>query len=495
VLINNLFISVIAFFLLLVFLSTDNPNDIAVAVAALSTGALFVVLELTRGQKSLLGPEWLTATAILIVIFFAPIDRFLISQVASNYRFLNGTQDSVVASAWITLAGLAFFLVTYVMVSGRYRFAQLKSLPHLMPYDNDQVNLSVRLVLLLLILGPIGLFMRFTSFESFMNSGEDRRIVNAGKGYIIIFNYAALLAVPMASFLYFRYRKPLMLVAMGMAVFVGFASFALAGHRGNAFYCILLCIVAYCFARPYSWFSRIPTGTLVFLALTIAVPLNLITRKMRLQFFEGRTTFTAEDASLVTLQFRHFELLAGLKPALDSQPVPSTLLNSLTNFVPRSIYAEKGFGTGASITYAFIPEWVNRSGDHVSAVTTGPIIEGYYNGGILGVFIAFTLTGVVLGLIRRSTVKATTPLAIGVNIVLSLVLAWILWFEELAGVVNYLVALFVTAGVLWLFTFGQNKKPQRFTQTTPRPAPAPALSPSPAPEPSPTPGITKVTAS
>lgn len=299
------------------------------------------------------------------------------------------------------------------------------------------------------------IFLRAAQAFSF----EDRLSGRAGAGILFLSGYSGLI------YSFFLARKVYKsLVAWYLATILTapvVALFIVAGYRAMALTPFVSIGIAYLLRL-----ARSGRGVLLFtVALAFAVwqPASIFTSALRVELGSGHdwsmSAISARmqqlaEARTIPLQNAHAEMTAFLIDKSSSLELATgtydTIGSSLLNFLPRSLFPEKGPSTGVVMTAMLFPEWISSYGQHTSSVTTGLFLEALYNFG-------FFLGPVLLGVLYYSAARTCQRLVRqrhDLHAAFGLYLAWLLgfnsFFDDLGGVVNK--AVLGTIGFFLLFS-------------------------------------------
>lgn len=286
----------------------------------------------------------------------------------------------------------------------------------------------------LLILGTVMLIIgAFTAYKNYGQLGEDylsdRISAGVGRGLEVLLPNLLLSAA--AVFLYITLKHTRLLQKQSLKAFMlfiisfvfAFAYYSSTSSRNSIFILIILSITLYGLMRPVT--LRLSASFLRRFLLTVAVlwiafiGFTEITkerysgggsyaeaRQERLVFFMFDGAF-GNDENILWLSSNSFDYQFG-----------ASYVAAFTNFIPRSIWADKPLGAGPRIRNAIYPGSyvVGREGN--SSITTGLFTEAYLNFGSTGFFLvpiiwAFIAIGFANKVARNLGSVMMLPWAVG----------------------------------------------------------------------------------
>lgn len=274
-----------------------------------------------------------------------------------------------------------------------------------------------------------------------------RRVANAGTGFVQVFMLAGYLGIIAKSYeMYWlkvnKLRDKLQLAAL---LVVSAASFALHGYRGGLVYPFGLWLITKVVLTP-----RLRSMVYILPLMGLALPaVDLVTGAVRTSLSTGRDVVDVlSSARAFPRSLDHVELMGAiLRLERDGMEIQPTLQASLTNWIPRFLKPDKPLTTGPVLVAHLNPQWVSEGQIHTSSYTTGPIIELYVNGGIAFMCLGMAALGATYRwLATRMTRTISDIRTLILVVMLTYLLGWNLWLDDLGGAVNKL-ALFAA---VWL---------------------------------------------
>jgi hypothetical protein len=268
----------------------------------------------------------------------------------------------------------------------------------------------------------------------------ERRIIFAGFGYVEIIRLSGYIAVAILADRACEKRLTLraVIVLIAASVIAG-APFLVIGQRSPALAPFFLVMLVWVIRRQ---------NKAVLVTLILFSPLL---------FYVGRVTHAARNAYvlntsfvnelahgdqfLVPANFRHIECLACvITLKREKHDLPDTFVASFLNWLPRSIFPGKDLTTGPHLAFLLVPHW-NQTGDHTSAVTTGPIVEAYYHGGVPGVVLGMFSLGMLFSKLYPWFHRLRPAIRTPVIALQAMMLGFYFWINDLGGAINKEVCL------------------------------------------------------
>ena len=282
-----------------------------------------------------------------------------------------------------------------------------------------------------------------------------RRVANAGTGFVQICMLAGCLGIIAKSYeMYWlrvnKLRDKLQLAAL---LVVSAASFALHGYRGGLVYPFGLWLITKVVLTP-----RLRSMVYILPLMGLALPVvDLATGAVRTSLSTGRDVVDVlSSARAFPRSLDHVELMGAiLRLERDGMEIQPTLQASLTNWIPRFLKPDKPLTTGPVLVAHLNPQWVSEGQIHTSSYTTGPIIELYVNGGIAFMCFGMAALGATYRwLATRMTWTISDMRTLILVVMLTYLLGWNLWLDDLGGAVNKL-ALFAAVWLVVQLSVGE----------------------------------------
>lgn len=286
---------------------------------------------------------------------------------------------------------------------------------------------------------------------------SERLMSRAGGGFVYIFGFLTFgAALNFALFPPGKRPKWSWFVLVSAIMF-----FSIAGYRSFVMFCLLALVLS--FFGISVLVGRLKFALFVATLTIFAVPINFISGSARslLSSQHSEISFdsvvelahTLYKEQPVPIANGHLDILAVYLQTASSGDksfgTASTLLASITNFIPRTLFPEKGETTGVIIARQIFPEWF-YSGTHTSSATVGLIFEMIFNFGIpLGILFFVVLIALSC---RLFNILIQIPIY---GYYFSPLLAWCLFFniffDDLGGALNKLVSIFIGAALVIVF--------------------------------------------
>lgn len=420
---------------------TPAAEQSAVLACVAILGASVVqIYRFTAGSASFAHPLQLLIPIVMIEYVLAPaaLTWFDYSTAEWVGRIGSGSIEPALANAMLTSAiGLLSLLVGDAIAGNAHMVQPL--------WSGDAENMSDRFTLpcFVFLLGP--LFASVLILDQILFYGEasasenfaNRLVLGAGNGVIevlALFGYAGVILAAIQSL---EKKGTVLAFSVLIPATVAAVPFVLVGQRGGAIYPFAMMILVRCAARP--------CGKLVIWCLPLAgVPilfLEGISQSIRVSLVNGQDFLSCVECqgfAVIPKTFGHLELLAGTCDASGAGvDFPDTSLASLTNWIPREWFPEKGRTTGPVLASFFEPTWKNGDGFQTSSYTTGPILDLWYCGGIPLVVLGCLALGYVSGWLSRWFLsRKHDPWVFMVFVYESYLIGWKLWLDDLGGWIN-----------------------------------------------------------
>lgn len=271
-----------------------------------------------------------------------------------------------------------------------------------------------------------------------------RTIEGAGNGPWLIFGYLGYLCVGLMCWR-LRLSRPALMLDLPLVLLAGWF-FLLLGWRGSVLYPLVIYLA---YRLPQ---ARVPliSSLLVLCGASLLYEIDILSGSIR-SVYASRGSFNLVESLLLHTQLRgdvvlpmsfsHLDLLTSLisQPVLADAEVGRalTILPSLLNWIPRALSPEKALTTGPILAIAFFPDVLADAWRHTSSLTTGPIVEMYYNFGTLGVFLGAAFHGWAVWVLTRVFSRHADNLVHGT---LWPIVVWLvgfsLFFDDLGGFIN-----------------------------------------------------------
>jgi hypothetical protein len=166
------------------------------------------------------------------------------------------------------------------------------------------------------------------------------------------------------------------------------------------------------------------------------------------------TAESLQNQQVVPLANSHLNLMATYLSSLNFEELclgsGSTFSSSLLNFIPRALYPDKGETTGVKFARMIFPEWF-REGEHSASLTVGLPLDFTYNFGVVFAPLLYVLFIALISLTVVYLERAKPR-----HQFFSVAIVWVgffdIFFDDLGGVVNKLVLIFLAFLILSLIT-------------------------------------------
>lgn len=259
---------------------------------------------------------------------------------------------------------------------------------------NKIINIELRNIKwpLLLVVGTPAIISLLFIFSLVAKANISELLINRislfrGLGGILLLSNLLIFiaAYYFLSFLEYKNRWHLFIFVIFLLVMV--VVFTMIGSRNSLFIFLIFNLSVYCLIGKEINLWKVVVYSGVFLIFFVLVGVL----RVRLDSGVDESLITSISDNLVHSIISVFgtdEIITYLiKNDFSEWQYGTTFLASITNFVPRGIWAEKPLGAGPLLTNFINPGSYGLSLSNVSSYTTGIISETYINFGHFGIFI------------------------------------------------------------------------------------------------------------
>lgn len=384
----------------------DMVEIIVIVLVILFLGLLSLFFRQQTVGYAFISPVILTGVTFLLIHLIVPLWQYM----ESYYRYQNEYDDEMLVYSILMVLGCQIFLTLILRRQVKLRFAAANELG---------ARYVVKVFRLTLIVLMIGLTFTFVHVRDIMATGmegymRDRIGYGAGKGLSIMLAHWVYISCLIFFGLYMRtgknhrLRRYLAFFAL-FSFLVSCFYYSVNGNR-NSIFILSLNLLAIWFilgevGSAHGLAQRNRRVTRLLIIVPILVYGFFAIGKSRLE----RTGANADNYSLLRAingAFGNHENLVWLAENDFEYHYGASYVAGVTNFVPRSLWAEKPLGGGPRLKNAIYPGTYVVGKQRNSSLTTGLYTELYLNFGligmILGTIVYAALLNWVIGKLRNA---------------------------------------------------------------------------------------------
>lgn len=422
---------IIAF--ILIFLTGKNLELAALLAFQFLLWALFIVYQLNRRNILFL----LFGFSFFLKFIFVP---FLINlegaETSSQFSY---KIDSLIESIYISIIFFSSMFIGQLLV-GNYK--KLSFLP-------AKIILNEPAKYFMFFLVGVGIFISL-DLSSILRSSTNRFDVTEGTGYLFFLGYSGYFITTHYINENFFIKKNLFKVYT-IAIICGLF-FLLRFHRGGFLYPLCFTFLTF-FGLKYGLKK---TFWICIILIPLLFELNIISSAIRTEYLLdnfsmeslGRRIGNMHQNISIPLAFGHVELLAKiLDGGIQQYNYLSTLSSSLLNWIPRIIFEEKSITTGPTLGMKLFPDTRTFNGGYSSSLTTGLLVELFFNFkyyfALPAIFIGFVFQKLYYYVLRSQ------------NLAYLIIFLWlfgfVIFYDDLGGWVNKVfICIVLTMGLSWI---------------------------------------------
>ncbi|TPE39984.1 O-antigen polymerase [Pontibacter mangrovi] len=340
--------------------------------------------------------------------------------------------DNLIFSVCITL----FFLIAFFL--GQVTTGEVTTKKIVVSdYQNKKY---IKLTLSVFVL--IGIFISF-NITSILQSSDNRVSAAEGTGYLFFLGYSGYLLTGYFINEYIHYKKSitsLCVIALVCGLF-----FLFRFHRGGFLYPLSFVIIT--FSGLKFGFKKVFWISIFLIPLLFEI--NIVSSALRTEFLGTEFNFdrvlsrveSLNKEVTIPLAFGHIELLSALLYNDIPRIYPTTFFSSFLNWVPRFIFADKALTTGPVLALTMFPDTRTYNGGYDSSLTTGILVELYYNFKLM-----FFIPAFLLGFIYQKVYNYILKLEdISILIIFLWLFGFVIFFDDLGGWINKVFICFILA--------------------------------------------------
>lgn len=327
--------------------------------------------------------------------------------------------------------------------------------------SNHLVNLElkkVKLPLLVVVGTPVLISLMFIfSLVTSMNVSEllvNRISLFRGLGGILLLSNLLIFiaAFYFLSFLEYNSRWDFFVFFVFFVIMI--VVFTMIGSRNSLFIFLVFNLSVYCLVGKKINIWKTMTYSGLFLVFFVLVGVF----RVRLDSGVDDNLLTSISDNLVHSVISVFgtdEIITYLiKNDFSDWQYGTTFLASITNFVPRGIWAEKPLGAGPLLTNFINPGSYGLSMSNVSSYTTGIISETYINFGYFGIFIVPFIHAFIGNLIV--SIRSVGYFSLVMKAYLYVMFGFVIFYSEFLGMIAR--SIYVLLPIIALYFYFERKE-------------------------------------
>ncbi len=375
-------------------------------------------------------PVSLCLLQLFVVHSFLPVFQYLMNL----YRYGTYSDMSHIISIIVTLVFVFFMVLTY-MLSGN---AKEKIEPLVFPMNYQGKMFLLICVALPAILLSVSHASKIGSFgyDEYM---QDRIGFSDREGGMDLLLGRWVYMSFIVAFAAYQSSEKKDKIMLFWAIFLGVFTFAFYSYTSarHAIFISVMVVIGIYFVlnqKKYLSLTRVlfSKASLIVLAMGIGI---VAVGNIRAEKIGGYSENRFEQVFLTLNNgFGNHELVVWLVSNDFNYMYGQTYMAGFVNPFPRAFWPNKPFGAGASLKNMIMPGSYQWGAKGISSLTTGWVTEAYMNGGLIGVIIIGSLTGLLLKFIANMLFNCHGPWAISIYCYTAFMYSFSMTYGEFNGI-------------------------------------------------------------